>query len=423
MNASPYIRTAPERSSPAIDYRGVGECALVFLVVVTASGALYKFGIATLAWALIYAVTLVVVVRDHAQVLKSAAIAWPLLCFPLFCLISVFWSVEPHDSLRHAAQYLFTAALATWIGSIVAPERLLRAVGIGLFACAAFSVLATYLNIISGVRQGDYAGAERYFVGLFTQKNVFGNAIVLATIGLLTLGAHTGHKWRYALAALALAPVLYLTKSTTAAILYVGVWSYWPALHFIRHQRHKTAVFLGALTGGLLLSTVFIAVDFSPVSEVLGALGKDTTLTGRTLIWDMGFDLYLQHPVTGIGYQAFWESPAYTSDVMLIRAAVLESIGGFHNGYLEAMVATGLPGVLLYALLVTAPLIVCWNALMREPTALRLGALYICLLIASRTFTESSVFYQHDLDFILLVAIGVASARSLHPTKVKSSYV
>lgn len=414
MNTSPYIRTAPERSSPTINYRGAGEWALVFLIVITASGALFKFGIATLAWAFIYAAVLVLIVRDHAKIISSATVAWPLLCFPLICLLSVFWSVETHDSLRHAAQYWFTAVLAFWIGSAVAPARLLKAVGIGLLACALVSVVATYLNLIQGVRQGDYVGAELYFVGLYTQKNVFGNAIVLATVALLTIGAHTGQKMRYGLAALSLAPVLYLTKSTTAIILYLAVWSFWPALRFLRHQQHKTTVILGALTLGLLLTTIMIAVDFSLIGELLGALGKDTTLTGRTLIWDMGLDIYWQQPVWGLGYQAFWESPAYASDVMLIRAAVLESIGGFHNGYLEAMVATGLPGVLTYALLVFAPLIVCWRALTREPTALRLGALYICLLIASRTFTESSVFYQHDLDFILLVAIGVATARSQH---------
>ena len=423
MNASPYIRTAPQRSSPTIDYRGVGECALVFLIVVTASGALYKFGDDTLAWALIYASVIVVALRDHAEIIKSASIVWPLLCFPLFCLLSVFWSVEPQDSLRHAAQYLFTALAAVWIGSAVAPVRLLQAVGLGFFACALFSVVATYFNVIQGVSQGDYVGAERYFVGLFTQKNVFGNVIVMGTIGLLTLGAHSGKYIRYGLAALALAPVLYLTKSTTAAILYVSAWSFWPVLRFVKQQQQKTAFFLSALTVVLLVTTVSLAFDTSPIGGALEALGKDTTLTGRTVIWELGFDLYLQHPVFGIGYQSFWESPAYTSEVMLIRAAVLESIGGFHNAYLEAMVATGLPGVILFAVLIIAPLLVSWRALKRQPTALRLGAVYITGLIASRTFTESAGYYQHDLDFILLIAMAVSGARFLHPSASEKDHV
>ncbi len=39
---------------------------------------------------------------------------------------------------------------------------------------------------------------------------------------------------------------------------------------------------------------------------VLGAFGKDATLTGRTYLWAEGLRAVGETPVVGVGYQAYW---------------------------------------------------------------------------------------------------------------------
>ncbi len=409
MSASIYLRPARDDAPAVSRFRHALDYAFVFLVVVTASGALYKFGVASVSWALIYAGALLLFAADRRALLAALQSTWVLLIFPTFCLVSVFWSVEPVDTLRHAVQYGFTALLAFWIGARFSLERLFSVTAAALVFCVALSVAGAYLGVIDGTRQGDYVGAERYFVGLYTQKNVFGNVIVYAALALLATGAVRAQSVRFSLVAAALLPVLWLTKSTTALLLYGLAWSFFPAVWLAKMPRNKAFLFFAAMLVLIAGAGVLIALGINPLSDFLAMFGKDTTLTGRTVIWDRGMEIYLQRPFLGLGYQAFWESPAYASDVMLIRAAVLESIGGFHNGYLEAMVATGLVGAVFYGLLMISALVIVIKAASTAMTPVRVAGVFFAIVIVSRTFTESSVYYQHDLDFVLLIAIAVSS--------------
>ncbi len=242
------------------------------------------------------------------------------------------------------------------------------------------------------------------------QKNVFGVAIVMAALALHVVGATRGRPCTFALLAALLLPVLLMTRSTTALLLYLTTWLYYPALYMVRRRASFGAVALLTVTLALGLALVLIAAQVPVISDFLALFGKDTTMTGRTVIWSKASQIAMEQPVLGIGYQAFWESSRYANDVMLIRAAVLESIGGFHNGYLEAMVATGIVGVMLYILMMLSTIVAAVRTALEHGGPAQLGAVFLALIVCSRTATESTVYYQHDLEFVLLIAVAVSSA-------------
>lgn len=414
------MSSATRTAQPATMAQALPEFLGLLLILIASSGAFYKFGLASMAWALIYAAVLVLSLRDHASLLDAATRCWPLLLFPMFCLLSVFWSVEPTDSLRHAVQYLFTTLIAFWIGTRFRTETLFAAVALALTLCAVVAIAGTYGGVIDGVRQGDYIGAERYLVGLYTQKNVFGVALVFATLALHVTGACRGQRVLFGAIAVALLPVLWLTKSTTGLLLYVATWTYFPVLWLVQKRTSAALLGVAALAAGLGTLLVLIAADVHLVRDALAMLGKDATLTGRTVIWEKAADIALERPLLGIGYQAFWESPRYANDVLMIRAAVLESIGGFHNGYLEATVATGLIGALFYVLALLSAVGATVRAALRRPGPAQIGAVFMSVLICSRTATESSGYYQHDIDFIVLVSLAVAATLALNSAEPSS---
>jgi exopolysaccharide production protein ExoQ len=63
------------------------------------------------------------------------------------------------------------------------------------------------------------------------------------------------------------------------------------------------------------------------------AIGKDSTLTGRTELWAMVTEAIADRPWLGWGYAAFWETDASPS--RSIWELIRWDAPGSHNGYME----------------------------------------------------------------------------------------
>ncbi|MFZ8379515.1 hypothetical protein ACO1LW_13610, partial [Staphylococcus aureus] len=44
-------------------------------------------------------------------------------------------------------------------------------------------------------------------------------------------------------------------------------------------------------------------------TDVLDFLGRDVTLTGRTILWNWGIEVWAQRPILGWGYGAYFATP------------------------------------------------------------------------------------------------------------------
>ena len=91
----------------------------------------------------------------------------------------------------------------------------------------------------------------------------------------------------------------------------------------------------------------------------LGVFGKDSTLTGRTDVWDAVIELISQKPVLGWGYRAMWV-PTDSVTVWVDRRTGEWGAPSAHNAFLEITLELGLIG------LASLILIVCqgfWRAI------------------------------------------------------------
>jgi exopolysaccharide production protein ExoQ len=97
------------------------------------------------------------------------------------------------------------------------------------------------------------------------------------------------------------------------------------------------------------------------MDTVLRAFGKDSTLTGRTFIWDWGRRVMAEHPWTGVGANGFWrpeigianQITTYFSFEQFVKCSV-------HNSYIENGVQLGYPGYYYTYFLIAWGL---WNGL------------------------------------------------------------
>ncbi len=81
-----------------------------------------------------------------------------------------------------------------------------------------------------------------------------------------------------------------------------------------------------------------------PLNDFIGKLGIDATFTNRADIWRLAYNAILERPLTGYGLKGFWQTPELVysgSETWAVMA------GHGHNAYLDLILTTGLPGLVL----------------------------------------------------------------------------
>jgi len=384
---------------------------LLTLIFFASSEAIARFGIATYLWGSIYVMFVFFTIRDFDSIIAMLKPNWFILALPLITLLSVFWSSAPEWSLRASLQLIFTSLIGIWIGSTFPPRTIFQTLclgtGIGILA----SVVNEFIPFTKGYHEGEYIGAERFFLGIFNQKNAIGKIIDILSLSLIVVGIASRKSIVTITIVLLLWNTLIKAKSASTMLIYLFFLTLpvvWWIVNRIKY-RALFALFAWITFLLLLLTAVASSIDF--IEQGLNSLGKDSTLTGRTYLWSVGWKTFLQHPLLGVGYQAFWQEGASTTSQMI--TAVLDDLSGFHSAYVEVLVATGLLGftAFLYMLVVTLWRCARWFSLVSSVESL--GALFFVFSTIVYGFFDVVVFRQHEIYFLLIVIFAVVSYRQL----------
>jgi O-antigen ligase len=145
---------------------------------------------------------------------------------------------------------------------------------------------------------------------------------------------------------------------------------------------------------------------------VLSVLGKDATLTGRTVLWAQVVSHIEDRPLLGHGYGAFWAPTAAAPE--RIRTAIGWDTPHSHNGLLDEWLDLGFVGVLCLLGAYFLSLRRAWSGL-RETVAIDgLWAMGFLVMLFLGNTTESSISSS-----LLLWAIFVAVASMRWPSRRK----
>ena len=94
------------------------------------------------------------------------------------------------------------------------------------------------------------------------------------------------------------------------------------------------------------------------LDQVLNAVGKDTTLTGRTTLWSAAEASIGAHPTLGVGYQAYWQLGSWGAEQLWQISFVPNKTGyHFHDTYLEVAVDLGFVGLAIFLTTLAAMLL------------------------------------------------------------------
>jgi len=178
-----------------------------------------------------------------------------------------------------------------------------------------------------------------------------------------------------------------------------------PIVLAFRKNNAAAALVLCLLLGASAAGSVLITER----ETVLSVLGKDATLTGRTVLWTKVVQHIEDRPVLGHGYGAFWEPSAKASEQ--VRAAIGWDTPHSHNALLDEWLDLGLVGVLLLLGAYLLAMKRAWVALRAAPGIDGLWAMSFLTMVFLGNTTESSL-----LQSILIWALFVAVSCMTWPT-------
>lgn len=380
----------------------------------------YSFRFGQVSILLYYALWLPLVAVDYRRVLGNyVRYAW-IFAFALFACLSVFWSQVPGATGRAAVQYLSHVVCALIAMRVVDTPTLVRGGLIG-------TGLVLLYSLAFGVYHLDPLDGTYSFVGAFASKNQLGfyaSLAVLFAFAALFLGTERG-LWKIAAVGCILIALYCLkaSQSATSVLTTAAVAGLCLALRALEMLApvHRKRLFL---VFAVLAVLVVIGGAYGGGYElVLGAFGKDATLTGRTYLWQQGIEAAGRAPLVGIGYQAFWVQGLAEAERLWAAFFIATRTGfHFHNTFIAATVETGLIGCLLLSTVLVVTLAGHLSRLLsaaRDREALVLFT--VAALLTVRTFVEIDILNPYHVgSFLLYFAAGKLAdgkARRMQPAR------
>jgi O-antigen ligase len=356
--------------------------------------------------AVVWLVAGILMLRHYRIVLKGArSIAWTS-AFAASALLSVLWSQDASVTLRKSVFLALTTAFGIYFAARFPMERQLR-----MICGAACSI--TFLSICFAIllpRYGrDHDAHEGVWVGVFTQKNVCAREMLFILVCLLPyLPATRKMRWVRRAAVLFTLIVIVGTQSKTAWLIAALVLGLFPVVRLIRKLSPGLA--LTVFTGTTAALATFIVVAASAAPQLVMLMGRDSTMTGRTEIWQAVLQAIMKRPLLGYGFAAFWLSLRGESANIIL--ALRWAVPAAHNGFLEIWLQLGAVGLLLFILGFAQASVTAMRNVRKQPFQRSAWPLAVLLLTIVYNLDESSLMQANDFLWVLYVATLVNIARS-----------
>lgn len=346
-------------------------------------------------WAAMYGITTILLVLRGRHSLRVARRSMGLWMLTAVALASLAWSAFPLTTLRNGIGFVGTTLFGLYLATYYTHEELLRLL-------AKVMLLLTAVQLVFAIIEpSSLSGHENAVAGAFATKNTAGRTMALAAM-ILMLQALSANTYRiiwwigYAVSvALAL-----LSSSATALILCIVI----PCLIPVFRSLRLRITLLVPLVALLVVVGAGLSIWLFRESEtLLGALGKDVTLTGRSGLWLLVWEVAKQRPWIGYGYGGFWSS--WDSPAAVIWVTLKWAAPHAHNGLLDLWLQLGIVGVITFGMSLWSVVATALRVLRRGRTyASLLPGLFLAFLFVSNT-VSSALMVQNNILWVLYSAL------------------
>ncbi len=327
-----------------------------------------------------------------------------LVLLVIYTGLTVLWASSPAVAFKRWAQFA-GFLLVIWCALLPAdsPKKILTLLRF-LFATALLaSILAAFIRPAMTIEPA--TGAWR---GIFSHKNILGQVTVLAMIlWLPALSEAKSAKTRfYTLIILTTAFMLLLkSNSKTALVIFLIIFSWWAVFKF--PLRREIKILLLPIPVLLILFWMLNFQNASLDEMVFSTLQRDTSFTGRTILWKAFTENIGAQTVFGSGYNSFWIS---SNDIAghLIQQLGWDP-GQAHNGYLDILNELGVAGALIFLFFIIKSTRQSWRLMLRE-TELGVVCFFMMLAQILNNYVETSFCRSSSLGWLVVLIMACIAA-------------
>src|ERR1700722_2026611 len=325
--------------------------------------------------------------RQRVQTLLQANTA--MLLYFAYCGVSVLWSDYAEVSgkrwiraLGDLTMILIVLPDPDWLTAL---KRLYVRVG---FVLLPVSILFIWYFPELG-RAYSRSGAPAW-TGVTTDKNALGMISMIFGLAftwtfLQAWRDRLGKRHLLAYGAFTVMAAWLIQKSNSATSLACWLVAGLIMLLTTLSSRARKPVVVHILVGGAL-SVVVGAMFLNTGTGLVQTLGRDSTFTGRTAIWNAALPL-IPNPIVGAGFQSFWLGPRISK----VERSIHQEINEAHNGYIEIYLNLGWVGVLVLGVLLISGYRNIVSAIHRQEEG---STLMLAYLVAATMYNVSEAAFQ-----------------------------
>jgi len=315
--------------------------------------------------------------------------------FVLWNAASIYWTIDIISTLTRLITYVQLTGLVYIIWDMyLTPERLKA--GMQSYVLGAYvSTGSTLYNYFSGVSVYTTNGYyDRYAASNFDANEL---SLILALGVPLAWHLATSkktNKWDQMFrvinyAYLPIAPLGILLAASRAGLICVSIAFLYVLRSYTRLKFITRILIFFILAGSLfVLQPLIPESSLDRISDGMDEVGSGN-FGGRTEVWLQGLNIFIEHPLTGVGSAAFR------------YATVLDKAS--HNSFLAISAELGVVGLILFLIIC---LIVFHSAIHRPKWESRL---WLTMLLVW-AIGASSLDWAHRKPTLLLMSLIVASA-------------
>lgn len=365
------------------------------------------------AFAILLVLGIVVLARSRLSLARVLRLNLPIVIFFTYAALSIFWSDYPGVASKRWFKGIGDVIMVLVVLHDVNPEAAIKRFLARIsFVLIPLSVLFIryYPEFGRGYLRWTWTP---FYTGVAVGKNELGATCLVCGVASVwrcfrALHEEEGRRRTRTLMAhgIILIMVLWLlwvANSMTSLSCFVLASGLIAATRTRLVARKKWVLHL--LVAGII--TFVVCVLFLNIGPgLVEDIGRNSTLTGRTDVWDLVLGM-TGNPVVGTGFESFWLGKRLET----IWSVYWWHPNEAHNGYLEIFLNLGYAGVALLALMIANGYRSVVQFLRCDPAAANLNLAYFVIALAYN-FTESATRIMHPVWIFFLFAIIIPTTRA-----------
>jgi exopolysaccharide production protein ExoQ len=341
-----------------------------------------------------------------------------LMAFLLFALMSILWSDFPFISfkrwIRDFGNYLVILVVLSDTRPLEAIRTVLRRL---CYLLIPLSILVIKYFPQIGKTYEPWSGASLW-VGAATSKNMLGVACLVSGIFFFwDTMARWPERRDHCTKRIIVVNVLFMgmtlwllnlsNSATSRVCLLIGCLIITAVQSKVGKRR---PTFIKLLIPACYIFYLTLAYVFDLSGRLAGAVGRDPTLTDRTLLWQTLLSMHT-NPLVGTGYESFWLGPRLQ---WIWRRFYL--INEAHNGFLEVYLSLGAIGCfLLGGFLIASYRTICKR--LKGSSSLASLSLALWAVLLFYNVTEAAFKASHLMWLTFLLGAIAVPKRAVDPVR------